>query len=297
MNAFKLNTTFFLASIVLLFIFKSTFSTTINVTASNFQFTPSTISAVVGDTVHWTWLNGSHTTTCDGSPSTSRPAGAAPWNSPINSGMPVFNYVVTVAGTYNYKCSFHAGFGMVGVINASGPPLTLNLTALIQGFWNGSTMVSDTVTVYLNNPTSPFARVDSQRVFLNSSGNGILNFTHAAAGSYYIVVKHRNSIETWSKLPLSFTSGGTTTYDFTTSADKAFGNNQIFKGGKFTIYSGDVNQDGTVDLSDIILIFNDANNFVTGYVRTDVNGDNITDLSDIVIAYNNSTNFVTVMRP
>jgi hypothetical protein len=43
-------------------------------------------------------------------------------------------------------------------------------------------------------------------------------------GKYYIVAKHRNHIETWSAVPVTF-ANDTTFYNFTTSADKAFGNN------------------------------------------------------------------------
>lgn len=52
-----------------------------------------------------------------------------------------------------------------------------------------------------------------------------------------------------------------------------------------------------VDVSDIIAIYNDAINFVTGYVITDLTGNAIVDLSDVVLAYNNAINFVGVIRP
>ena len=40
-----------------------------------------------------------------------------------------------------------------------------------------------------------------------------------------------------------------------------------------------------------------SSNFTTGYVPADVNGDNIVDLTDVVITYNNSSNFVSLVRP
>ncbi len=61
---------------------------------------------------------------------------------------------------------------------------------------------------------------------------------------------------------------------------------------RFAIYSGDVIQDGVINLNDIVLIFNNSANFVNGYVVTDVNGDNVTNLNDILIAFNNSNKFV-----
>ncbi|MBS1518905.1 MAG: T9SS type A sorting domain-containing protein [Bacteroidetes bacterium] len=93
-------------------------STTHTVTVENFMFTPANLNVNVGDTIKWQWVNGSHTTTCNGVfPGTSLPNGAAPWDSPINSGSTVFTYHVTVAGTYIYKCQPHAP-DMGGMITA-----------------------------------------------------------------------------------------------------------------------------------------------------------------------------------
>jgi len=66
---------------------------------------------------------------------------------------------------------------------------------------------------------------------------------------------------------------------------------------RFAIYNGDVNQDGTIDLNDVIQTYNSAGSFETGFIVTDINGDSIADLNDIVIIYNNSTVFVAVMKP
>ena len=46
----------------------------------SFYFTPGNLNVNVGDTVRWVWDNGSHTTT-----STTIPAGAATWDSPMTS--------------------------------------------------------------------------------------------------------------------------------------------------------------------------------------------------------------------
>lgn len=88
------------------------------VTVSDFVFTPSTVNAVVGDTISWTWINGMHTTT-----SVNIPAGARRWNKPINVSRTRFRMRVTVAGTYSYQCNFHFAQGMVGtiVVSATSP--------------------------------------------------------------------------------------------------------------------------------------------------------------------------------
>ena len=95
-----------------------TYATKIIVTAtSNNQFSPPTVNATVGDTIRWVLGGGSHTTTCNGSSGTSHPAGAADWNSPLNSGTTSFEYVIAIAGTYQYVCLPHAP-SMAGTINA-----------------------------------------------------------------------------------------------------------------------------------------------------------------------------------
>ena len=62
-------------------------------------------------------------------------------------------------------------------------------------------------------------------------------------------------------------------------------------------YSGDVNQEGAVNLTDLIETYNTSSNFVSGYVPTDVNGNNFVDLTDITIVYNNATKFVSKVTP
>jgi hypothetical protein len=128
--------------------------------------------------------------------------------------------------------------------------------------------------------------------------NGNFRFFNLQSGTYYISLRHRNGIETWSRSGgESFTNGGVYSYDFTNSRSKAYGNNLTLKGSKYCIYSGDIDQDKIIDLSDVILIFNNASNFISGFVNTDVNGDKTTDLSDIIITNNNSSKFVTLIRP
>jgi plastocyanin len=85
------------------------------VRVSDFQFTPSTVNAVVGDTITWRWQNGMHTTT-----STNIPPGARSWDAPIDSAHTRFRTRVNVAGTYSYQCNFHFAQGMVGTIVVSG---------------------------------------------------------------------------------------------------------------------------------------------------------------------------------
>ena len=127
------------------------------------------------------------------------------------------------------------------------------------------------------------------------------SFNNLASGQYYIVIKHRNSIETWSRQGgETIVSGSNVNYVMSDQITKAFGNNlkQVDSSPvKFADYSGDVNQDGIVDLTDVINIYNNAQNFLSGYIVTDINGDNLTDLTDVLIANNNSALYAVKVTP
>jgi endonuclease I len=173
----------------------------------------------------------------------------------------------------------------------------LTLKAFMQGFYNGSTMVSDTVTVELHNASSPYGRVETQKGVLNTIGAGNFGFSTAVNGTpYYLVIKHRNGLETWSAAGNTF-SASALSYDFTTAQAQAFGSNQVPVGSKWCIYSGDVNHDGTIDLFDVSAVDNDNSNFAGGYVDTDVNGDGTVDLFDVSIVDNNNSAFVSKIIP
>ncbi len=112
---------------------------------ANFQFTPSSVNVVVGDMVKWVWVDGIHTTT-----SLSVPAGAASWDSPINSTTTSFTYEVKVVGTYNYQCNVH-GSSMSGVIHATGAlPVVLSAFSVMPSKPSGTALISWTTTTEIN---------------------------------------------------------------------------------------------------------------------------------------------------
>lgn len=180
--------------------------------------------------------------------------------------------------------------------NASFVELT-SFTALIEGFYNGVTMIPDTVTVLLRHTFSPYEIVDQAKIFLNTSGNGSGRFYSAVNGvPYYLVLKHRNSLETWSSAPQTF-SANALTFDFTSASGKAFGSNLKLKGGKWCIYSGDVNQDGYIETADLSSVFSANINGNNGYNSTDLNGDMITDVEDVNIVFENNLNGIERKLP
>jgi plastocyanin len=96
-------------------------STIFTVNTADFSFNPVNItSAVVGDTIKWQWLNGSHTTT-----SLTIPAGAAPWDHALTGSSQTFFYKITVAGQYQYKCTPHFP-GMQGSFTAAPNAIIIN---------------------------------------------------------------------------------------------------------------------------------------------------------------------------
>ncbi len=175
--------------------------------------------------------------------------------------------------------------------------LLTSFSALIEGFYDGTSMVSDTVTVELRNSFAPYSLVNQTKIFLNSNGQGSGTFSNLNNGvPYYLVVKHRNAVETWSTIPQSF-SVNTLNYDFTTGSNKAYGNNLKLIGSKWCIYGGDVNQDGFVETTDLNLVFTDNINGITGYVVTDLNGDSFTEIEDLNIVFINNVLGIEVRKP
>ena len=164
---------------------------------------------------------------------------------------------------------------------------------------NGRLRIRDTVSLYLRNSTLPYALVDSAIAILDSTTfSSTVTFLNAVSGTYYVVVKHRNSIETWSKAGgESYTLGSPLNYDFTTAQTQAYGNNMLLIGSRYCIYGGDINQDGVVDATDAGAVDNDASNYASGYLATDINGDGAVDATDLALADNNAANFVGKITP
>ncbi|MFC2102829.1 T9SS type A sorting domain-containing protein [Bacteroidota bacterium] len=77
-------------------------STIINIDVGDFFFSEVSFDAAVGDTIVWTLVAGTHTTT-----STLVPSGAATWDYTFTGPADTFTYIITVAGLYEYLCSFH----------------------------------------------------------------------------------------------------------------------------------------------------------------------------------------------
>ncbi|MEI6881333.1 MAG: hypothetical protein WCK82_08395, partial [Bacteroidota bacterium] len=140
---------------------------------------------------------------------------------------------------------------------------------------NGSTpsTIADTVVVELHGSAIPCLTKHSYKTTLNINGIANCSFPNSIIGnSYYIVINHRNSNETWSANPVLISSSNTS-YDFSLSASKAFSNNlQNMGNGVFAIFVGDINQDGAIDFNDYPSLDISSNNGDLGYNSNDLNG-------------------------
>jgi hypothetical protein len=205
------------------------------------------------------------------------------------------NYITTEP---NQNIYFYLNKNTGRIAVSAQAALRLNFIAFIEGMFNvaDTTMVPDTITVELRDAASPYSVVNSKQVLVTNKGEGTVYFNNPNDIPYWIVLKHRNAIETWSWNAVTF-AGSIMNYDFSWTQGAAFGNNLILQGPKWCIYSGDVNQDGTVDGTDLGSVDNDNNAFVTGYVATDLNGDGTVDGSDLGIVDNNNNAFIASVVP
>ncbi len=219
------------------------------------------------------------------------------------------NTLTTASATGAFRVDDVTVYGTTSVV----PPNTVNLKFNIEGYYNVAThsMVPakfnqifagatntdvDDVTVELRTITNG-TLVDTTTAALKTNGSAVATFPSLTAGSYYLVVKYKNAVETWSALPQ--TVGLTPLYyDFTNAASKAFGSNMVqVAAGVYAIYSGDINQDTNIDNLDYSVWEEDVNNFMSGYYPTDLNGDGNVDNLDYSIWETNSNNFIYSMNP
>lgn len=189
---------------------------------------------------------------------------------------------------------------------------TLNLKMYLQGYYTGGGLMQnvlynegvttlpgnecDTIEVLLRQSTAPYTVVSSSKSILQKNGIATFSGTVNLGLSYYITIRHRNTIETWSASPVLITEN--TYYDFSIAANKAFGNNQVeVASGTWAMFSGDINQDENIDLLDLGFVENDISNFLFGYYATDMNGDGNVDLLDNPVLESNVNGFIYSIHP
>ena len=92
-----------------------------------------------------------------------------------------------------------------------------SLTALLyNNSLSADPTASDSVLVELRDSSLPDNVVASSFGILHTDGTAVILFPSSLMnGAYYLVIRHRNSMETWSKNPVMFNSS-VTNFDFTT---------------------------------------------------------------------------------
>jgi hypothetical protein len=154
---------------------------------------------------------------------------------------------------------------------------------------------TDTITVELGDTSAPYNVVSSLKIILHTNGNASVIFP--ISGTYYLAVRHRNSLATWSTNPITL-SALPQIYDFSDAANKAYGNNQVsMGGGVYAFYSVDVVEDENIDLSDLTLIDNGIVMFLSGYQAIDINGNANVDILDTPDVEINTSNFIFSAHP
>ena len=190
--------------------------------------------------------------------------------------------------------------------------VTVNLKLYLQGYYiDGGIMqpvlnnqsvpgaaanATDSIMVELHHPLT-FALIEAKRAVLLNNGTVSVTFAQPAA-AYFIAVKHRNTIQAWTKDPVQCVLS-TPLYDFTTGSDKVMGDNQVeVQTGKWALFTGDLNQDDFIDGNDFPAFDTDSFNGVNSvYVATDMNGDGFVDGNDFPVFDSNSFNGVSAVHP
>ena len=188
--------------------------------------------------------------------------------------------------------------------------VALQLKLFIQGYYDqASTMLpvllnqlastdntlTDTILVELHSALFPYGLEISQQAILHTNGTAACTFNYVngtyssinganylGGNLYYVAIRHRNGLLTWSANPIAFDST-TVVYDFSSSSSKAYGDNMLeVDPGVWAMYSADLNQDQNVDLLDMPILEADVAEYMYGYAATDLNGDGNTDLLDVI---------------
>ena len=186
---------------------------------------------------------------------------------------------------------------------------TLNVRVFIEGYYDSlqnemvpvldavnTPTLFDTVTINLHS-TINLSIVFTQKVILDINGNGTVILPPSLFNnSYYLDIRHRNSLQTWSSLPILITS--VVNYDFTTAVSQAYGNNLSWIGNAACIFSGNFNQDEWIDLSDFPFWDDQSVNSPYGYyLLCDLTGDSIVDTLDLFFWAKNNNAFTFAHYP
>lgn len=228
---------------------------------------------------------------------------------PIASPVASTQYTVSVTDACNSTAT-------ISVDVNTCEPVSMTINAFIQGFYRGngamlpvsdplnSPSVCDTITVMLATATSPYSITDVFQGVLMTDGSCNINIPVLATGiPRFLILRHRNSLETWSAFPITISSN--TNYDFTSSQVSAYGSNLVeVETGTYALWSGDItdavysgNQDGLIGEADFNELEFVLSNLATGYLEADLNGDHIIEAADQSLLENNLLFNLFIQKP
>jgi hypothetical protein len=237
-------------------------------------------------------------------PTTSNNGITGTWSPALNN---------TATTTYTFTPTSSQCAATANMTITIGCASIVHLKLFIEGYYDASTQLMrpvkvnqsvsvnnqevEVVTINLHDAVN-FNLVATTTAQLMTNGTANCIFNSVPNGSYYIVIKGSNFIQTSSFAPQIIGVNATLDYDFTTASSKAYGNNMIqVNSGVWAFYSGDLNQDEMIDASDYVIWEEFYNNFSFGEEATDLNGDGAVDASDYVIWENNYNGFVMGITP
>ena len=234
----------------------------------------------------------------------------------------VSNTVITAtvpAGASTGSINVISGLGVCTGSSATftiqcGHTMTINLTAFLQGFYVGGGQMSpallyqnvpgatgaetDTIQVEIYNETT-FALAGSAKAILMTGGTATA-VIYGSDANYFVAIRHRNSVLTWSSVPIAFANATPTSYNFSSSLAQVMSGWMAddYSEGIYSIFSGDINQDEYVDANDYP--FFDIDNSLglcCDYYVTDLNGDGFVDANDYPFFSINNDNGVFSIHP
>ena len=148
-----------------------------------------------------------------------------------------------------------------------------------------SPSIVDRIQVDLFAENSPYAPIGVSISGIDLAPDGLASFQISPtwSGNYYIRVKSRNHLETWSAIPVPFNTTNVN-YNFTTAMLQAFGSSpQVLVSTNpplFAFYLGDLDQGGWVDAIDFNLFEPELTAGSVGFILSDFDGGGWVDAID-----------------
>lgn len=206
-------------------------------------------------------------------------------------------YTQISSGRFKMKQGFQQPFSQIRI----------RLRAFIEGYYKGAgTMTSsitsgvnsvqcDSVILSIAKPVFPYSILATDTAVISTEGYATFRFNkNIVSKHFYLIINHRNTLGVWTATPIHIKNDSL--IDLSQSAAMVYGGNEKpSTDGRFLLISGDVNQDGTIDQTDLMTIEQAAINFHVGYLPADLTGDWVVESADYSLVEGNLTR--SVIRP